>query len=164
MGMSCCKCEEQHKEKEMVIPKKIKYNFYEINKNRNLNDDNILSNSNEQDLMSNNSQGFEVDKRYDSIDSSSYNNSRFNKNSSSRKSPFLGQIKEKGEEEQEDKDNNNRGLNELERINLNKIINNIDKIYKDKDNNNNELKRMDIDNNNKMNNYNIDNESQRKVN
>ena len=190
MGMSCCKCEENNKEKEMVIPEKIKYNFYEINQiaKQNFNNDNIISNLNEQDLMSNNSQGFEIEKKFDSIDNSSYNNNRFHKNSSSKKSPFLGQIKEKdkSEEEQEDKDYNNRGRgsSELERVSVNQIIDNIDKIiYKDKNNNINinnnennmdfnELKRMDeinnqknfvIDNCNKMSHYNIDNEGQRKV-
>ena len=176
MGISCCKCEENNKEKEMVIPEKIEYNFFEINKigKQNINNGNIISNLNEQDLISNTSQGFEIEKKYDSIDNSSYNKKRFQKNNSSKKSPFLGQIKEKdkNEEEQEDKDNdyNKRFSSELERISVNQIINNIDKIYKDKNNNLdfNELKRMDninndIDNYNKMNHYNIDNEGQRKI-
>ena len=163
MGISCCKCEENNKEKEMVIPEKIKYNFFEINQiaKQNLNNDNIISNLNEQDLISNNSQGFEAEKKYDSIDNSSYNSNRLHKNSSSKKSPFLGQIKEKDKSEEEQE--------------------NIDKIYKDKKNNINnnennmdfnELKRMDeinnqknldINNYNKMNHYNIDTEGQRKI-
>ena len=166
MGVGCCKYKEEDKKSEIVIPKKIKYNIHEINKlvNKNINNLNIMTNQNDIDVMSNSSRGHGKDRRYDSLDNSPTDN-RFQKNTTNSRNPFLGQIVEKGQNEedqdQDDNINNNRFSGEKNHINNSNIKNNL---------NFNEFKKMnEINNNvdadlfNKMSNHIIDNESQRKV-
>lgn len=180
MGIGCCNYKEKPKEKEVILPK-IKYNIYEINRMAkiNSNNDNIMTNINEQDIISRSSQGYELDKKYDSIDSSPNNHDKIQSNNSSIKYRLLGQIKEKEQKyEQDQEDNsNNEGFNKLEKINVNHLINDVDNLYKQHINNkkNNikmdELKEMNQINYNsknmdeyyKMNQYNIDIESQNKI-
>ena len=181
MGIGCCNCKEKPKEKEVILPK-IKYNIYEINRmaKLNSNNDNIMTNINEQDIISRSSLGYELDKKFDSIDDISPNSrNKIQNNNSSIKYRLLGQIKEKDQKYEQDQENNsnNEGFNQLEKINVNHLINDVDKLNKqhiiNKKNNIkiDELKDMNqikynsknMDEYYKMNQYNIDIESQRKI-
>ena len=108
-------------------------------------------NTNEQDLISRSSHGYyELEKDYESFENQSNHLNKLQNNNSATKYPFLGRINEKEQKyEQEIDDNsNNEGFCEIEKINVNNLINDVDKLYKDKNNinkNNNkvsELKRM----------------------
>ena len=155
-GISCCKCKEKPKEDEVIFPKKIKYNIYEMNKmaKNYSNNDNIMTNTNEQDLISRSSHGYyELEKNYESFENIYNNLNKLQKNNSATKSPFLRQINEKEQKyEQEIDDNsNNEGFCEIEKINVDDLMNDVDKLCKDKINKNpnnhknnkvRELKRM----------------------
>ena len=81
-GIICCKCKEKPKEDEVILPKKIKYNIYEMkNLAKNYsNNDNIMTNTNEQDLISRSSHGYyELEKNYESFENISNNLNKYKK-------------------------------------------------------------------------------------
>jgi len=130
MGIRCCKCNENHKEDEVIFPNKINYNIFDINNifNKNVANDLITINSNEKSLISNSSL-WNTDKRYDSIDNSS-NDNKFYKYSYYIKNSYLEQIKEIDQKEEdnstqrkiEDKKDNNKTENNLNENNVNNAI------------------------------------------
>ena len=181
MGVSCCNYNSKPKENEVVLPQKIKYNIYEINKiaKNNTINDNIMTNSNEQDVNSRSSIGYEVEKKNENLESSS-NKIKSQKNITAKNS-FLGKIQESEQKYEQDQDDNsnNEAFGEIEKISVNNLINDVDKLYKQNINNNtnqnsekiSQLKRVnqvnfkskDMEEYIKMNHYNIDNESQKKI-
>ena len=180
MGIGFCNYKEKPKEKEVILPEKIKYNIFEIIRiaKMNSNNDNIIANTNEQDIISRSSQCYESDKKLDSIDSSPNNYYKFQKNNITTKHLLLGQIKEKEQKYEQDQDNNsnNEVFSHIEKINANHLINDVDKLYKQHINNQrnikiNELKKMNkikfnsksMEEYYKMNKYIIDIESKNKI-
>ena len=180
MGIGCCNCKEKPKENEVILPK-IKYNLHEINRiaKMNSNNDNIMTNTNEQDVISRSSHGYELEKKFDSIENSPNNNNKQQNNNSSSKYQSLGQINEKEQKYEQDQDDNsnNKDFSQIDKINVNHLINNVDKLCKQHISNSKnsirkeELKEMNkmkfvsknMDKYDKMNQYNIDNESQNKI-
>ena len=132
MGIRCCECNENRKEDEVIFPNKINYNIFGIKNifNKNITNELIAINGNEKSLISNSSL-WNMDKRYDSIDNSS-NDNKFYKYSSYAKSPYLEQIKEI---DQKEEDNSTRrkmeDKNEIEikmdKYDSNKTENNLNK-------------------------------------
>ena len=100
MGNYCCYSKEKPKEKEFRLPTKINYNIFEIKKmvNNYINNENIMTNTNEQDVISSNSKGQGIVKKCDSIDNSSNKENFINKynyaNKRISKNTKLEQIKE----------------------------------------------------------------------
>ena len=181
MGVSCCYYNEKEKEEEVIYPK-IKYNIFEINKmiTNYPNTDNIMTNTNKQDIISSSSYGYGLEKKYDSIDSPSKVTNKFQKNDTATKVPYLEQIKEKDHKNVQEQEENskNEGFYQTDIIDVNNLISDVDKIFNDNtDNNNNknknlsELRRMNqikFESNkdedyNKSNKYNIDEENIMKI-
>ena len=178
MGIGCCNYNKKPKEIELILHKKIQYSIYEINKilNYNNNNENIMTNTNEQDKISTSSYGFE--RRNESLDSSS-SVDNYQKNKIIINNSFLRQINEKEQKYEQDQDNNsyNHSFSENEKISVNHLINNVDKIFLNSINNNNvsnnikkdELKNSkqiipyNMENYNKMNHYNIESQMQWKI-
>ena len=101
MGIRCCKCNENRKEDEVIFPNKINYNIFGLSNifNKNVPNELITINGNEKSLLSSSSLR-NTDKRFDSIENSS-NDNKFYKYSSYIKSPYLEQIKEIDQKEED---------------------------------------------------------------
>ena len=132
MGIRCCKCNENRKEDEVIFPKKINYNIFGINNifNKNITNELIPIKENEKSLNSNKSL-WNMDKRYDSIDNSS-NDNKFYKYTSYTKSPYLEQIKEIDQKEEDNstqrkKEDKNEIEIKMDKYDNNKTENNLNK-------------------------------------
>jgi len=128
MGIRCCNCNENRKENEVIFPNNINYNIFGISNifNKNVTSEFITINGNEKSLTSNSSL-WNMDKRYDSIDNSSTDN-KFYKYTSYAKSPYLEQIKEINQTEEDNStQRKEEDKKEIEKYGNNKTENNLNK-------------------------------------